>query len=86
MLTVDMISGKWKLLTLWQLLQHEEPRRYGELKKTLIGISEKMLIQTLRELEADGLISRKIYGEVPPRVEYALTPDGRDFEKILRDL
>lgn len=86
MLTVDLISGKWKLLLLWQLLQSKDSQgvmRYGELRKALIGISEKMLIQTLRELEADALVTRTVYSEVPPRVEYALTEDGKALEKVL---
>ena len=86
MLTVDIITGKWKLLTLWQLLNNWWVRRYGELKKWLIGISEKMLIQTLRELESDWLVIRTIYPGISLKVEYSLTSDWRDFENILKSL
>jgi DNA-binding HxlR family transcriptional regulator len=81
---IDLISGKWKALILWEL--HEGARRFGELRRGVIGISEKMLIQQLRELEADGLVHRKSYHEVPPRVEYSLTELGASLNVALLPL
>jgi DNA-binding HxlR family transcriptional regulator len=71
------IGGKYKGRILWYL--KNEVLRYGELKRTVEGITPKMLTQTLKELEADALITRKVYLEVPPRVEYALTVSGLDL-------
>ena len=72
---MDVVGGKWKSLILWEL--HEKGvRRFGELKRGLPGISEKMLIQQLRELAEDGIVHREVYREVPPRVEYSLTEHG----------
>ncbi|WEV27023.1 winged helix-turn-helix transcriptional regulator [Streptomyces sp. 71268] len=71
---VDVIDGKWKVLILWAL--HDQPRRFGETKRLLPGISEKVLAQQLRELEADGVVHREVYDEVPPKVEYSLTDSG----------
>ncbi len=71
------IGGKYKGRILWVL--REGVRRNGELKRAIVGISPKMLTQTLRELEADELVSRKVYLEVPPRVEYALTKTGAEL-------
>jgi len=70
----DVIGGKWKILILWQL--HSGPKRFGELKRGVAGITEKMLIQQVREMEADGLIVRKAFPEIPPRVEYSLDAMG----------
>lgn len=69
-----VIGGKWKASLLWEL--RDGPLRYGELKRRVIGITEKMLIQQLRELERDQLVTRAIYPQVPPRVEYRLTEWG----------
>ncbi|ADD43979.1 winged helix-turn-helix transcriptional regulator [Stackebrandtia nassauensis] len=82
---MDVVSGKWKSLVLWELEAHGT-RRYGELKRNLPGISEKMLIQTLREMEADGLVHREVYKEVPPRVEYSLTEHGVALNTALAPL
>ena len=71
------IGGKYKGRILWVL--REGVQRNGELKRAIVGISPKMLTQTLRELEADELVSRKVYLEVPPRVEYALTKTGAEL-------
>ena len=72
-----IIAGKWKPLILYFLL--DGPKRYGELKRTIKGVSDKVLIQQLKELEADRVLSRTDYKEVPPRVDYALTPLGRSL-------
>ncbi len=81
-LSLDLISGKWKGLILWYL--SHETLRYGELKKNLGKITQKMLTQTLRALEADGLITRKVYAVVPPKVEYTITPNGVKLIPIFR--
>ena len=75
--TLRIISGKWKPLILYFLLQG--PKRYGELKRTIKGVSDKVLIQQLKELEADRVLARTDYKEVPPRVDYALTPLGHSL-------
>jgi DNA-binding HxlR family transcriptional regulator len=80
-LTVDLIGGKWKTLILYYLKRG--PQRTGALQQRIEGVSKKMLTQQLRALERDGLIKRKDYAEVPPRVEYALTPHGETLKPIL---
>ncbi|MBC6982470.1 helix-turn-helix domain-containing protein [Caulobacter sp. 17J80-11] len=70
-----VIGGKWKLLILYHL--GPGPRRFGELRRLVGGVSEKVLIQQLREMERDGLVERRDYQTVPPKVEYALTEFGR---------
>lgn len=80
-LTLDMIGGKWKALILWQL--KDTTLRFSALKRLIPGITQKMLTQQLRELEENGLVSRKIYAEVPPRVEYSLTSYGKSLEPLL---
>lgn len=82
--TLRVVAGKWKPLILYFLLQG--PTRYGELKRAVRGVSDKMLIQQLKELEADGLIVRNDYKEVPPRVDYALTALGLSLTKALEPL
>ena len=69
-----VVGGKWKPIVLWHLAGG--PRRFGELRRLVTGISEKMLIQQLREMEADGIVARKDFREIPPRVEYSLTEFG----------
>ncbi|MCL7381441.1 helix-turn-helix domain-containing protein [Streptomyces sp. 35G-GA-8] len=71
---MDVIGGKWKVLILWAL--DESPRRFGELRRMLPGVTEKVLTSQLRELETHGIVSREVYDEIPPRVEYALTGRG----------
>ena len=83
-LTMDLIGGKWKLIILWHLL--DGSKRFNELNKLIPAITQKMLTTQLRELEAKGLVNRKVYPEVPPKVEYSLTDFGRSLEKILNDL
>lgn len=82
--TLRLISGKWKPLILYFLLQG--PNRYGELKRAVRGVSDKVLIQQLRELEADRVVKRTDYKEVPPRVDYTLTPLGRSLAQALEPL
>jgi DNA-binding HxlR family transcriptional regulator len=79
--SMNLLSGKWKCLMLWHL--HEGTKRYNELEKIVPGVSQKMLTQQLKELENDGLISRTVYPEVPPRVEYSLTERGQSAFPIL---
>ena len=79
--TVQMIGGKWKLLIMRNLLQR--PWRFNELKKDLEGISQKVLTDSLRSMEADGIITRTVYPEVPPRVEYALSDLGESMRPIM---
>lgn len=79
--TVQMIGSKWKLLIMRNLLQH--PWRFNELKKDLEGISQKVLTDSLRSMEADGIITRTVYPEVPPRVEYALSALGESMRPIM---
>ena len=74
---LEVVGGKWKVLILWPLCSGA--RRFGELRREVPGISEKMLIQQLKEMEADGVVRRKDYKEVPPRVEYSLTSFGRSL-------
>jgi DNA-binding HxlR family transcriptional regulator len=81
---VDVIGGKWKVSLLWAL--NERPRRFGELKRGVTGISEKMLIQQLRQMEADGLVQRASFHEIPPRVEYSLTTLGQSLNTALEPL
>src|SRR3954468_11723786 len=78
------IRGQWKPIILWSLAPG--PRRFGELRRLVTGISEKMLIQSLREMEADEIVARKDYQEVPPRVEYSLTRFGVSLTDALRPL
>lgn len=72
---LDLIADKWATLIIG-LLNNEQPRRFAALQRQIGGISQKMLTQTLRSLERDGLVQRTVYPQVPPRVEYALTPLG----------
>jgi len=79
--TRDIIGGKWKILILWRLSKNTY--RFSELKRQIPKISEKMLTQQLRELESDNIISRKVYPQVPPKVEYSLTDKGITLVPIL---
>lgn len=79
--TVQIIGNKWKLLIIRNLLQRSW--RFNELKKNLDGISQKVLTDSLRSMEADGIITRTVYAEVPPRVEYALSDLGNSMRPIL---
>ncbi len=79
--TVQMIGSKWKLLIMRNLLAR--PWRFNELKKDLEGISQKVLTDSLRSMESDGIITRTVYPEVPPRVEYALSELGESMRPIM---
>jgi len=79
-----VVGGKWKSLILWNLAH--QPCRFGELRRLVVGVSEKMLIQELKVLMADRIITRKDFHEVPPRVEYALTELGRSLVQTLEPL
>ena len=79
--TVQLIGSKWKLLIIRNLTQR--PWRFNELKKDLDGISQKVLTDSLRSMEADGIVSRKVYPEVPPRVEYSLSSLGQSMQPII---
>lgn len=79
--TVQMIGSKWKLLIMRNLLAR--PWRFNELKKSLEGISQKVLTDSLRSMEADGIITRTVYPEVPPRVEYSLSDLGESMRPII---
>jgi DNA-binding HxlR family transcriptional regulator len=81
---LDLIDGKWKAVILYHLLN--DTIRFNELRRRLSRITQRMLTRQLRELEANGLIHRKIYAEVPPRVEYSLTALGRSLEPVVRML
>ena len=83
-LAVDMFGGKWKGLVLWNL--NNGTMRYGELKKAIPKITQKMLTQTLRELESHKLITRKVYQVVPPKVEYTITAYGKKLIPILQSI
>ena len=80
-MTVQLIGTKWKLLILRNLFLR--PWRFNELQRSLEGISQKVLTDSLRSMEADGIITRTVYPEVPPRVEYALTELGQSLRPIL---
>ena len=79
--TLDIIGGRWKVLILWQLYQRE--RRFSELLRAMTGITQKMLTQQLRELERDGIVHRQVYPQVPPKVEYSLTPLGESLRPVV---
>ncbi|MGE7762505.1 winged helix-turn-helix transcriptional regulator [Peribacillus sp. NPDC097895] len=81
--TQNVIAGKWKIIILWHL---KETRRFGELQRLVPGISKGILTSQLRELERDQMINRKVYQEVPPKVEYSLTNAGESFMPILESM
>jgi len=81
-LTLDIIGGKWKPIILWKLAKNDV-LRFSELKRSMGIITQKMLTQQLRELEAYEMVNRKVYAEVPPKVEYSLTKQGKSVMPIL---
>ncbi|MVX66175.1 transcriptional regulator [Clostridium chromiireducens] len=83
-ITQNVLMGKWKLTILWIL--HNKIRRFNELEKLIPSISHGVLAQQLKELERDGLIHRKVYGEVPPKVEYSLTEIGVSFIPVMSQI
>lgn len=83
-ITIGLLSGKWKCLMLWHL--HEDKKRYRDLRDLVPGVSEKMLSQQLREMEKDGLLTKTVYPEIPPRVEYQLTERGHSLYPILQQM
>ncbi|WP_459963664.1 winged helix-turn-helix transcriptional regulator [Nocardia sp. IFM 10818] len=83
-LAIDVVGGKWKLHLMWVL--GEGPQRFGQIRRMLTGVSEKVLAENLRQLEAGGVVHREIYPEIPPRVEYSLTPLGEELNLALKPL
>jgi len=81
---MDAIGGRWKPVILYHLMGGT--RRFGEFRRLVPGVSQRMLTQHLRELERDGLVHREVYREVPPRVEYSLTARGRTMEPLLHQM
>ncbi len=82
--TMAMIADKWKVIVIYNLGQRT--MRFGELQRALEGITPKVLTRQLRDLEGDALVSRRVHAEIPPRVEYSLTPLGRELLPILDQL
>ena len=82
--TLSVIGGKWKPIILFIIL--DEKKRFGEIKKLIPAITQKMLTQQLRELEQDGIIHRKVYPVVPPKVEYSMTEYGKSLAPILKTM
>jgi DNA-binding HxlR family transcriptional regulator len=79
--TLEVVGGRWKVMVIHQLL--EGTRRFSELHRALVGVSHRTLTQQLRELEQRGIIRRKVYHQVPPKVEYSLTPLGKSLQPVL---
>lgn len=83
--TMQVLGGKWKAILI-NAIYHTSPARFGELKRSVKGITQSMLTQQLRELEEDGIISRKIYAEIPPKVEYTITEFGITLGPIIQSM
>ncbi len=83
--TMQVLGGKWKAILI-NAIYHTSPARFGELKRSVKGITQSMLTQQLRELEDDGIISRKIYAEIPPKVEYTITEFGLTLGPIIQSM
>jgi DNA-binding HxlR family transcriptional regulator len=81
-LTLAVIGGRWKVLILYQLFQGV--KRFSELQRALPGVTQKMLTQQLREMERDGIVQRTVYPQVPPKVEYRLTPRGETLKPVVQ--
>ncbi len=82
--TLEKISGRWKLLILRELFQGV--KRFNQLQRSLTGITQKVLTQQLRELETDGIVHRKVYPEIPPKVEYSLTFLGESLKPLIEQM
>lgn len=82
---LESIADKWSVIVIYALSK-QKTRRYSELQRLIGGISQKMLTQTLRKLERDGLVERQVYPVVPPKVEYSLTPLGQTLTKVLESI
>lgn len=83
--TMKVLGGKWKPILI-NAIYFTAPARFGELKRSVVGITQSMLTQQLRELEDDGIISRKIYAEIPPKVEYTLTDFGLTLSPVIQTM
>jgi DNA-binding HxlR family transcriptional regulator len=83
--TMKVLGGKWKPILI-NAIYHTSPARFGELKRSVTGITQSMLTQQLRELEDDGIINRKIYAEIPPKVEYTLTEFGLTLSPVIQTM
>ncbi|MFC4123774.1 winged helix-turn-helix transcriptional regulator [Nocardia rhizosphaerae] len=83
-LAIDVVGGKWRLHLMWVL--GEGPQRFGHIRRLLDGVSEKVLAENLRHLEQSGVVHREVYPEIPPRVEYSLTPLGETLRQALEPL
>ena len=81
-LTLQIVGGRWKGIVIWNL--REEVKRFSELKRILVTINDKMLSQVLKELEEQGVVHRKVYEVVPPKVEYSLTKEGKKLLPIMQ--
>ncbi len=79
--TLDVVGGRWKVPIVWHLA--DGPKRFSALQRDVGGVTQKALIQQLRELEADGVVARRVYAQVPPKVEYSLTPLGKSLMPIV---
>jgi DNA-binding HxlR family transcriptional regulator len=78
---VELIGGRWKIVILWYLFQ--DIKRFSELQRALHGVTQKVLTQQLRDMERDGLVARTVYAQVPPKVEYSLTPLGISLKPVV---
>ena len=83
---LSRVGDKWSLLLMHHIMHHPEPMRFSDLRKAIPDISQKVLTSTLRNLEADGFIVRRVYAEVPPRTDYALTPRAHSFMEACRPM
>ncbi|HEX4201313.1 MAG TPA: helix-turn-helix domain-containing protein [Chthoniobacterales bacterium] len=81
---MDMLGGRWKVFILWELIK--EPRRSGELRKSIPPITQKVFVEQIRDLEDSGLVKRTIHPSVPPRVEYEATELGQSLREILKNM
>jgi DNA-binding HxlR family transcriptional regulator len=80
-ITAKLIAGRWKIAILWYLFQ--DVRRFTELRRALTGVTQKVLTQQLREMERDGIIARQVFAQVPPKVEYSITPLGVSLKPVV---